>query len=172
VVVIDRVAAILLISPNPKALAEFYRNALALSLEDETHPGIPLHYGCDVGGVHLAIHGNAGWVGAPARDAQSPVVVLGTSNARAVAERLAANGIHASGPTDHGFGLVVSFRDPDGNLVEILEEYGASPETRPETSARSAGSWPTFDQDGRTVPSRTSVPIARQPKPCSDGSPY
>lgn len=119
---IDRVTAILLISPNPKALAAFYRNALGLSLEDETHPGVPLHYGCDVGGVHLAIHANAGWVGVPTRDAQSPVVVLGTSNVRAIAERLAANGVHASGPTDHGFGLIVSFRDPDGNLVEILEE--------------------------------------------------
>lgn len=131
---IDRVTAILLISPNAKALAEFYRNALALSLEDETHPGVPLHYGCDVGGVHLAIHGSSGWGGVPTRDAQGPVVVLGTSNVRAVAERLAATGVQASGPTDHGFGLVVSFRDPDGNLVEVLEEYGASPEAESRTS--------------------------------------
>ena len=53
---IDRVTAILLISPDPRALADFYRNALGLPLEDEEHPGVPLHYGCDVGGVHLAIH--------------------------------------------------------------------------------------------------------------------
>jgi catechol 2,3-dioxygenase-like lactoylglutathione lyase family enzyme len=128
--VIDRVTAILLISPDAKALAEFYRNALELPLEDETHPGVPLHYGCDVNGVQLAIHASAGWVGVPTRDAQSPVVVLGTSNVMAIAERLSANGIQASGPTDHGFGLIVSFRDPDGNLVEILEEYGASPQAK------------------------------------------
>jgi hypothetical protein len=78
---IDRVAAILLISPDPKALADFYR------------------------------------------DAQSPVMVLGTSNVKAVAERLSANGVHTTGPTDHGFGLIVSFRDLDGNLVEVLEEH-------------------------------------------------
>ena len=122
---IERVTAILLISPDARALADFYRNALALPLEDEEHPGVPLHYGCDVGGVHLAIHDSAGFTGVPTRDAQSPVMVLGTSNVTAITERLAAYGVHSVGPTDHGFGLIVSFRDPDGNLVEILEEYGA-----------------------------------------------
>src|SRR5262245_58712164 len=124
--VIDRVTAILLISPDPRALADFYRNALGLLLEDEEHPGVPLHYGCDVGGVHLAIHSSAGFVGVPARDAQSPVVVLGTSSVRAVAARLSANGVQITGPTDHGFGLIVSFRDLDGSLVEVLEEYEAA----------------------------------------------
>jgi catechol 2,3-dioxygenase-like lactoylglutathione lyase family enzyme len=120
---IERVTAILLISRDARALANFYRNALELPLEDEEHPGVPLHFGCDVGGVHLAIHPSTGFTGVPARDAQSPVMVLGTSNVKAVAERLSANGVQTVGPTDHGFGLIVSFRDPDGNLVEILEEY-------------------------------------------------
>ena len=53
---IDRVTAILLISPDARALADFYRKVLSLPLEDEEHPGVPLHYGCDLGGVHLAVH--------------------------------------------------------------------------------------------------------------------
>ena len=136
---IDRVTAILLISPDPRALADFYRNALGLLLQDEEHPGVPLHYGCDVGGVHLAIHSSAGFVGVPTRDAQSPVIVLGTSSVKAVAERLSANGVQIIGPTDHGFGLIVSFRDPDGNLVEVLQEY-KTPRTSESAAARAEDS--------------------------------
>lgn len=123
---IDGVTAILLVSPDPRALATFYRSVLDLPLEDEEHPGVPLHYGCDVGGVHLAIHSSDGFLGVPTRDAQSPLIVLGTSNVKAIVERLTAHGVSMIGPTDHGFGLAVSFRDPDGNLVEILEEYPES----------------------------------------------
>ena len=137
---INRVTAILLISPDPRALADFYRNALDLPLEDEEHPGIPLHYGCDVGGVHLAIHSSAGFAGVLTRDAQSPVLVLGTSSVRAVAQRLSANGDQTIGPTDHGFGLIVSFRDPDGNLVEVLEEYEAAKTSESATVAPAADS--------------------------------
>ena len=120
---IDGVTAILLISPEPRALADFYRRVLDLPLEDEEHPGVPLHYGCDVGGVHLAIHPSDGFLGVPTRNAQSPVIVLGTSDIKAVFDRLTQHGMTTTGPSDHGFGLVGSFRDPDGNLVELVEEY-------------------------------------------------
>lgn len=118
---ITGVSAILLISPNAKALARFYEDALGLPLEDEVHEGVPLHYACELGGVHFAIHPAEGWPGVPTRDAQSPVIALRTRDAKAVAERLAANGFDAAGPYDHGFARVVTFRDPDGNLLEILE---------------------------------------------------
>jgi catechol 2,3-dioxygenase-like lactoylglutathione lyase family enzyme len=118
---VDGVSAILLISPNAKALAQFYRDALDLPLVDEMLEGVPLHYTCQIGGVHFAIHPSEGWPGVPTRDAQSPVIALRTPDARAVAERLAARGFKAAGPYDHGFAQVVTFRDPDGNHVEILE---------------------------------------------------
>ena len=53
---VDDVTAILLISPNPKKLCEFYRATLGLPLDEEVHDGIPLHYGCSLGDVHFAIH--------------------------------------------------------------------------------------------------------------------
>jgi predicted enzyme related to lactoylglutathione lyase len=120
---VNDVTAILLVSPDARALAAFYRRVLDLPLEDEQHDGMPLHYGCDVGGVHLAIHPNDSWRGVPTRNAQSPVIVFGTKDVKVVVERLSANGVETAGPTDHGFGVVVSFRDPDGNLIVVLEEY-------------------------------------------------
>lgn len=120
---IDDVTAILLVSRNVKRLCEFYRATLGMPLEEEVHDGMPLHYGCDLGDVHFAIHPAKGWPGVPTQNAQSPVVYFSTSNLKAAAERLTANGVKVAGPTDHGFAQGISFRDPDGNFVAILE-YG------------------------------------------------
>jgi catechol-2,3-dioxygenase len=120
---IDDVTAVLLISPNAKKLCEFYRATLGIPLEEEVHDGIPLHYGYSLGDVHFAIHNADGWPGVPTQNAQSPIITFSTSNLKAVAERLSARGVKVTGPTDHGFGHVLSFRDPDGNFVSVLE-YG------------------------------------------------
>ena len=121
---IDDVTAILLISPNAKELYEFYKATLGLPLEEEVHNGMPLHYGCSLGDVHFAIHSaDSGWPGVPSRNSQSPIISFSTSDLKAVAKRLSANGVKATGPTDHGFAQVISFRDPDGNHITILE-YG------------------------------------------------
>jgi hypothetical protein len=45
-----------------------------------------------------------------------------------------------SAPTDHGFGLIVSFRDLDGNCVEILEEYEAAKTSESAAQAQAADS--------------------------------
>jgi catechol-2,3-dioxygenase len=120
---IDDVTAILLISPHAERLCEFYRATLGLSLEEEVHDGIPPHFGCAIGDVHFAIHPAKGWPGTPTKEAQSPVISFSTSNLKAVAERLSASGVTFTGPMDHGFGQGISFRDPDGNFISILE-YG------------------------------------------------
>lgn len=118
---IDGVSAILLISPDAAALCRFYRDTLGLPLQDEVHEGVPLHYACDLGGVHFAIHPAQGWPGVATRNAQSPVIALRTWDAKAVAERLRTAGFRNVGPYDHGFAQAVVFRDPDGNAVEVLE---------------------------------------------------
>jgi len=121
---IDDVTAILLISPNAKKLCEFYKATLGLPLEEEVHDGVPLHYGYSLGDVHFAIHSaDSGWPGIPSRNSQSPIISFSTSDLKAVAKRLSASGVKATGPTDHGFAKVISFRDPDGNHITILE-YG------------------------------------------------
>jgi catechol-2,3-dioxygenase len=121
---IDDVTAILLISPSAKKLCDFYRRALGLPLQEERHDGMPLHYGYSLGDVHFAIHpAESGWPGVPIRSSRSPVIAFSTSDLKAVAKRLSASGVKVTGPTDHGFAQVISFHDPDGNFVSILE-YG------------------------------------------------
>jgi catechol-2,3-dioxygenase len=120
---INDVTAILLISPNAKKLCEFYKATLGLPLEEETHDGMPLHYGYSLGDVHFAIHPADDWRGVPTQNAQSPVIAFSTSDLKNVSKRLSTRGVKVTGPTDHGFGQVISFHDPDGNLVSIIE-YG------------------------------------------------
>jgi catechol-2,3-dioxygenase len=118
---IDDVTAILLISPNAKKLYEFYRATLGLPLKEEAHPGISPHYGYSLGDVHFAIHNGDGWPGVPTQNAQSPIISFSTSNLKAVVKRLSVHGVRMTGPSDHGFGNVVSFRDPDGNFISVIE---------------------------------------------------
>ncbi len=82
---INGVSAILLISPQAEKLADFYRTTLELPMEEEVHEGVPLHYACDLGDVHLAIHPADGWPGNATPDAQSPVIALNTPDAAKVA---------------------------------------------------------------------------------------
>jgi predicted enzyme related to lactoylglutathione lyase len=120
---IDDVTAILFISPKAKTLCEFYRAALRLPLEEELNDGMPPHYGCSLGDVHFAIHPADGWPGVAVQNATSPVIAFSTSDLKGVTKRLCSQGVRVTGPTDHGFGHVISFRDPDGNHVSIIE-YG------------------------------------------------
>jgi len=120
---IDDVTAILLISSNAKKLCQFYRASRGLPLEEEAHDGMPLHYGYSLGDVHFAIHSAEGWPGVATRNARSPIITFSTSNLKAVVERLSARGVKVTGPTDHGFAQGISFRDPDENLISVLE-YG------------------------------------------------
>ena len=117
---VDAVGALLLISDDAMQLAAFYRDALELPLEEERHDGITLHYGCEVGGVHFAIHPSAEWPGDPAPNGQSPVIVFYSSDVQADYERLLAHAVDATPPFDHGFATLTAFRDPDGNNVQVM----------------------------------------------------
>jgi predicted enzyme related to lactoylglutathione lyase len=118
---VDAVGAILLISDDPRGLASFYRDALALPLEDEVHDGVPRHHACDIGGVHFAIHPSADWPGERLSNAQSPVIVLHTTDVTEAYERLVAHGVPAIPPFDHGFAILTAFEDPDGNNIQIMQ---------------------------------------------------
>jgi predicted enzyme related to lactoylglutathione lyase len=118
---VNAVGALLLISDEPENLAAFYRDAVGIPLEDERHDDIPLHYGCEIGGTHFAIHPSADWPGEPSPNAQSPVIVFYTDDVDGAYEQLVAHGVKATPPFDHGFAVLTAFRDPDGNNVQIMQ---------------------------------------------------
>lgn len=118
---VDKVGAILLICENAERLADFYRSVLGLPLVDEVHEGVPLHYACELGAVHVAIHPAETWPGEATKSAQSPVIVFEAPDATAVFDKLQEHNIPATPPFDHGFATIVSFRDLDGNNVQIME---------------------------------------------------
>lgn len=120
---VDGVSAILLISPDARALVEFYQKAFDLAFEEERHEGVPVHYGCSIGDVHIAIHSAEAWGGVERSEKPSVGIALSAQDLDGIAERLSAVGLEVTGPSDHGFGSVLSFRDPDGNRVSVVREY-------------------------------------------------
>jgi predicted enzyme related to lactoylglutathione lyase len=120
-VVVDSVGALLLISDDAERLAAFYRDSLGLSFEEEMHEGVPLHYGCEISGVHFAIHPSADWPGDRTPNAQSPVLVFYTCDVESAYRRLTDNGVQATPPFDHGFATLTAFRDPDGNNIQVMQ---------------------------------------------------
>ena len=118
---IHAIGALLLISDSPEELAGFYRTALGVPIEEERHDDIPLHYGCEVGGTHFAIHPSADWPGEQASNAQSPVIVFHTDDIDRAYDQLVAHGVDATPPFDHGFAVLTAFRDPDGNNVQVMQ---------------------------------------------------
>ena len=112
------VSAILLTSREPERLMEFYRDVLGLPLVAERHGTTPLHWGCELGDVHFAIH--------PRADAAAPGPIrlaFWVVDLHAFARMLAERGIPLRypvvplGPTS----LVTAIVDPDGNEIELTQ---------------------------------------------------
>jgi catechol 2,3-dioxygenase-like lactoylglutathione lyase family enzyme len=102
-------------------MVRFYRDILGLSLEKEEHSDLEVHYGIDLGNLHFAIHPLADFGEAVPGNAATKIAFTVDSLDRYVA-RLAEHGYNpVHEPHDEGFGPVASFKDPDGNLIELVE---------------------------------------------------
>lgn len=117
----------ILVSEKPEALARFYEAALGLRLEREEHGGLAPHYGVDIGRVHFGIHPPENFKRTAAGRASTVLTFDVTSLAECEA-RLRKLGAECALPAhDEGFGMVASYRDPEGNQFEIVElayEFG------------------------------------------------
>jgi catechol 2,3-dioxygenase-like lactoylglutathione lyase family enzyme len=115
---IQFLSAILLTSREPARLTEFYRDVLGLPLVEERHGTTPLHWGCELGDVHFAIH---------PRDGAPPPgpmrLAFWVFDLKTFAEGLERRGIplrypvRRLGPTS----LITAIVDPDGNEIELTQ---------------------------------------------------
>jgi predicted enzyme related to lactoylglutathione lyase len=99
-------------------LLPFYRDVLGLPvgveepgfvvLGEPTGPAVAL-------GTHSDVHGKAA-------DANRHIVAFETDDVRAEHERLKAAGVEfMEEPTDAGPVIVATFKDPEGNLLQLLQ---------------------------------------------------
>lgn len=120
---IESLSAAIVVTRNVEALAVFYRDVLGVPLEPEQHGGggEARHFGCALGPVHFAVHPVDNWPGAEETGPGGMRVAFDVGDGRAEAARLNGLGVRTVGPLEMGWAKLVLLRDPDGNLVELVQ---------------------------------------------------
>jgi predicted enzyme related to lactoylglutathione lyase len=118
---IEFLSAVLLVSANPKRLADFYRDVVGVPLQEEQHGDTRPHWGCTLGEIHFAIHPVETFP-----DKQSGIgsvkLAFTVFDIEALARRLEESGTSLLyPPRDTGFFWSTAIQDPDGNLIEFTE---------------------------------------------------
>lgn len=117
---LEFLSAVLIYSEDAARLAGFYRDVLGVPLEEERHDKGPLHYGCELGDVHFAIHPSPGLL-APAGIPRFRLAFTVFSTT-ALLDRLGQHGVRPTeGPKRTSFATFTAVTDPDGNYVEFTE---------------------------------------------------
>src|SRR5262245_4140611 len=99
----------------------FYRDLLELPLEKEEHGDLETPYGVDLGNIHFAIHPLADF-GETTPGNATAKIAFEVDSLNDYLRKLADRGYRSvQEPHDEGFGPVAAFRDPDGNLIELVE---------------------------------------------------
>jgi predicted enzyme related to lactoylglutathione lyase len=118
---IEFLSAILLVSKDPERLAKFYREVVGVLLENVKHGDTEMHYGCQLGDLHFAIHPIDNFKG---RDCATGSVKLAFTifDINAFVARVEQTGIKFAYPIkDTGFALMTALIDPDGNEIELTQ---------------------------------------------------
>ncbi len=114
-------SAVIVVSKHPRRLVEFYRDVVGLPLVEEKDGAGPVHFGCELGDVHFAIHPIDSF----------PDNLWGKGSVRLafnvfdldeLMERLKRHGVMPIfPPRQTAFGQVTAVNDPDGNYLEFTK---------------------------------------------------
>ena len=118
---IEFLSAILIYTRNVERLVAFYRDALGMPVEKEEHGAGPVHYGCELGDVHFAIHPGGEELSASTREQRVRLAFAVFSTAELL-ERLGRHGVSPLHPSKNAsFAVFTAVHDPDGNYIEFTE---------------------------------------------------
>jgi predicted enzyme related to lactoylglutathione lyase len=118
---VKELGALILFTGEIERTVAFYRE-IGIPLEEEQHEDTPVHYACELGGVHMAIH-EVGPDRAPRwRSGGSEYfgfAVASLDEAVAAARRTGAR--IKQEPEEFPWGPRALVEDPDGRIVELFE---------------------------------------------------
>ncbi len=118
---VEFLSATLLVSKDSKRLAEFYRDVIGVPLEDEKHGDTELHYGCELGDLHFAIHPLENFKDT-GYGTGSVKLAFRVFDMDQFVKRIESHGVNlAYPPKDMGFAKMTALSDPDGNHIEFTE---------------------------------------------------
>jgi predicted enzyme related to lactoylglutathione lyase len=118
---IEFLSAILLVSKDPEALAQFYKEIVGLPLEDEQHGKTEKHYGCELGDLHFAIHPLSNFIDS-GYGTGSVKLAFTVFDMNAFVKKIESKGLKlAYPPKDTGFSIMTAMNDPDGNHIEFTQ---------------------------------------------------
>lgn len=116
---VEGIAGVILWTDNVERLAQFYRDVVGLTVHSER----PHFVAFTSGDVRLSVGLHDGVSGASS-DPYRVMVNLAVTDIHRVHSRLAAQGVEflREPEEEHWGGLVATFRDPDGNLLQLLQQ--------------------------------------------------
>lgn len=119
---IDGLAGVIIWTDHLEPMAAFYRDTLRLPLHSER----PHFVAFQLGPARLSV-GLHSQVQGPAKEPVRVTVNLAVDDIHTVYDELTAHGVAFVRPPEreHWGGWVASFRDPDGNLLQLLQQPAA-----------------------------------------------
>lgn len=120
---IDSLAGVIMWTDQIERMAAFYRDTLGLPVHSVRPHFVAFQL---ANGVRLSV-GTHSQVRGPAKEQVRVTVNLNVANIHAAHRALTARGVAFVRPPEqeHWGGWVASFRDPDGNLLQLLQQPGA-----------------------------------------------
>ena len=118
---VEGVAGVIIWTDDLERLSAFYRDALELT----PHSVRPNFIAFRWGDMRLSVGEHDG-VSGPTREPHRVMVNLATSDIHAAFKRLSERGVTFVRPPEqeHWGGWVATFRDPDGNTLQLLQQPG------------------------------------------------